>query len=749
MRCSLDVALALCLSLLPAGVFAQTAARRAGEPIRITRLASPVTIDGVLNEPAWHDIPPVTTWYETQPADNVPPPLRNTAYLAFDDAALYVGFDFEDQNPRAIRAPLGDHDHLNGNSMDYGGVILDTRDDGHSAVLLLVNASGVQYDAVTDDQGGNEDSSPDFFWQSAARVNDHGWTLEMRIPFSSMRYHAASPQDWGILLYRNYPRDFRHQYFSAKLPRGGNCFICRANTLVGLEQLPSSGHVVVAPYITASNERTAASVEDALGRAHGSSQLGGDVKWTPNADNAVDFTLQPDFSQVESDTAQISANERFALSFPEKRPFFLEGVQLFSTPLQAVYTRTITSPRWGARATGKTHGMDYTVLVTGDKGGGLMVIPGPLDSSTADQPAESTVTIARVKRTFGQHFVGVLLTDREARDGQGFNRVVGPDFLWRPSSSDTVAGQWLFTTSSAPTRTDLFDDWRGQHLTGSGSFLAWSHNTTHLDTSLTGKMLADDFRADTGFIPQVGYRSLSAGAGWTVRPDGLVRRQRTFVDIERLVDRRGALIQQTADVGIGMDTRLGGFLQLKYLDDRYQTGGIVLPRRRAGYTIRFNPGRRITQVQVDGTVGKDVDFTNSRAARGATVNATATLVPNDRLELSIVGNRRWLDVSPAGTSERLLTATVERLRVTWSFNAHTFVRVITQYVGTNRDPRLYTSDASSHDGALTASALFAYKINWQSVLFVGYGDDREADTTHSLRPVGQQVFVKMSYAYQR
>lgn len=749
MRCSLDVALAIGLSLLPSGLFAQTAARRAGEPIHVTRLSGPITIDGSLTDSAWQGVTPVTTWYETQPADNVPPPLKNTAYLAFDDAALYVGFDFEDQHPRAIRAPLGDHDHLNGNSMDYGGVILDTRDDGHSAVLLLVNANGVQYDAVTDDQGGNEDSSPDFFWESAARINDHGWTLEIRVPFSSMRYHAANPQDWGILLYRNYPRDFRHQYFSAKLPRGGNCFICRANTLVGLERLPSRGHVVIAPYVTASDERSAASVADPLGSLHSSGQVGGDMKWTPNADNAVDFTLRPDFSQVESDTAQISANERFALSFPEKRPFFLEGVQLFSTPLQAVYTRTITSPRWGARATGKSHAVDYTVLVTEDRGGGLAVIPGPLDSSTADQPAESTVMIARVKRTIGQHFVGLLMTDRESRDGQGFNRLVGPDFLWRPSSADTVAGQWLFTTSDAPTRTDLYDDWRGQHLTGSGSFLSWSHNTQHLDSQIGTKVLGDGFRADTGFIPQVGYKSASATGGWTVRPNGLVRRQRTFVDIERLLDRDGALIQQTADIGIGMDTRLGGFIQLKYLDDRYQTGGIVLPRRRVGYTVRFNPGRRLTQVQVDGTAGRDVDFTNSRQARGATINANATIVPNDRLEFSVVGNRRWLNVSPDDASQRLVTATVGRVRATWSFNAHSFIRLISQYVGTDRDPRLFNSEVSRHNGALTASALFAYKINWQSVLFVGYGDDREAEDVPRLRPVGQQVFVKVSYAYQR
>jgi hypothetical protein len=736
-----------CLLISATPAAAQTL--HAGAPIAAHRLSGPIAIDGTLNEPAWQDAARVTTWYEVQPSDNTPPALRNVGYVAYDDKALYVGFDFEDQAPRAIRAPLGDHDQVNGNSMDFGGVILDTRNDGHSGVELFVNPAGVQYDAVTDDQGGNEDASPDFFWEAAAHINEHGWTLELRVPFSSMRYRSADPQDWGILLFRNHPRDFRRQYFSAKLPRGGNCFVCRSNTLVGLERLPSGGHIVAAPYASANGTRTSSSTGEPLGTMRGDSQVGADVKWLSNADNAVDLTVQPDFSQVESDTAQISANERFALSFPEKRPFFLEGVSLFATPLQAVYTRTITSPRWGARATGKSHAVDYTVLVTDDRGGGLTVIPGTTSSDTATQAAESTVMIARAKRTIGRNFVGLLFTDRESRDGQGHSRLIGPDVLWRPTSSDTFAGQWLFTSSTAPTRSDLYSEWQGQHVSGPGAALSWNHDTRHLDAHGGGKWLGEGFRAETGFIPQVGYRSVNGGGGWTIRPTGLIRRERTFADIERLVDPHGSLVQQTSDIGLGMDTTLGGFIQLKYLDDRFSTPAGVLARRRAGFTFRFNPGRRLTQVQVDGTAGGDVDFANSRPAHGATLNATATLVPSDRFEVSLVANRRWLNVNTPDAVGRLFVARVARVRATWSFNAHSFVRVISQYVDTDRTAPLYISAVSSHTGSLTGSALFAYKLNWQSVLFVGYGDDREADTDRRLQPVGQQVFVKVSYALQR
>src|SRR5262249_34911140 len=145
--------------------------------------------------------------------------------------------------------------------------------------------------------------------------------------------------------------------------------------------LPTGGHLVVAPYVsTTSDAHPSGDLGTPLVNDPVRGRGGLDAKYLPNADNAIDLTVRPDFSQVEADTAQISANERFALFFPEKRPFFLEGVDLFSTPIQAVYTRTITSPDWGVRLTGKDAGVRYTVLVADDKGGGSVVVPGPRDS---------------------------------------------------------------------------------------------------------------------------------------------------------------------------------------------------------------------------------------------------------------------------------------------------------------------------------------------------------------------------------
>src|SRR5262249_18006926 len=242
--------------------------------------------------------------------------------------------------------------------------------------------------------------------------------------------------------------------FSAMLPRGGNCFICRANVLTGLEGLPKGGRLIVAPYATLKQESTAPTPGAPLESGPVKFDGGGDIKWTPNENNAVDAAINPDFSQIESDVAQITANQRFALFYPEKRPFFLEGIELFSTPVQAVYTRTITAPRWGARATGKLGGTAYTVLVTEDKGGGSVVIPRTNGSTFADHDFRSFAGIARVRQDLGRSFVSVLATDREI-EGGGHNRVIGPDFQWRPGKDDTVTGQLLFSNSLTPNRPDL------------------------------------------------------------------------------------------------------------------------------------------------------------------------------------------------------------------------------------------------------------------------------------------------------
>ncbi len=637
---------------------------------------------------------------------------------------------------------------------DYAGIIIDPRHDGRTGLLLLANPNGIQYDAVSDDTNGNEDSSPDFYWNSVGRVTKTGWTLEMRVPFSSLRYPKAAKgeiQTWGILLYRNHPREFRRQYFSAKLPRDENCFICHSNPLTGLEGLPAGGHLVVAPYGTAKEEGIPRG--DVLGNELVNKPVnvkaGVDAKWTPNENTALDATFNPDFSQVESDVAQISANERFALFYPEKRPFFLEGIELFSTPIQAVYTRTITSPRWGVRATGKFDTTGYTALVASDRGGGSVILPGPNESDFGNQDFKSTVAIGRLRHELGRSFVSVLATDREVSGG-GHNRVVGPDFQWRPTASDSLTGQLLFSSTRTPDRPDLAAEWDGRTSTSHAADVWFSHSTTKWDVYDEYKDFGNGFRADDGFVPQVGFRENYFETGWTFRPTGAFTRVRTSAIVDYQAEQDGPLITRSFSFATGADGFWSSFTRLRYASERIRAGDVTIARNLLFYALQFSPSGTISQIVLQGDVGQQIDFANARPGHGARVNLRVVLRPTSHLELRGDGERRWLNVKPdaGGEERRLFVAQFARLKATYTFSARSFLRLIGQYVWTTRDPSLYHDAANEKDGDFSASALFAYKLNWQTVLFLGYGDNRTLQDEH-LEKADRQLFLKVSYAFQR
>ena len=369
-------------------LFAGSGARSAGNfGVSASRAKGPITVDGSLDDPGWRGAAEVRDFYEISPGDNTPPKVKTTAWVTYDERYFYVAIKCDDPHPQNIRAQHVERDHVS-SDQDMAGIMLDTRNDGRTGLEFFVNPYGIQDDFVRDESvvnGSNEDASPDFHWDSAARITPDGWQLEMRIPFSSLRYGRANPQTWGIVVFRNWTRDFRYQIASNRAPRESSCFICHATKLEGLAGLPHAGHLVVAPYGTLTESGVPREGPGSPYRNEPIRGSGGlDLKWVPNESTAFDAAINPDFSQVESDVAQISANSRFALFYPEKRPFFMERSQLFSAPIQAIYTRTITSPRWGARASGDASGTAWTVLVAEDRGGGAR--DGPRGRRRRPQP---------------------------------------------------------------------------------------------------------------------------------------------------------------------------------------------------------------------------------------------------------------------------------------------------------------------------------------------------------------------------
>jgi hypothetical protein len=731
-------------------IVAMSAVVAAGEPepsipppVPLSRASGPILIDGDISDPGWTGAAVIDTFFETVFGDNRPPTVGTQAWITYDDRYLYIAVRCDDPEPRKIRAPYVDRDNVIGTD-DNVAIFLDTRNDRRSAQEFRVSPRGIQGDAVFNDANSNEDFSPDFYYDTAARITEKGWQAEVRIPLSSLRYPRADPQKWGIIVWRNYPRDFRYAIYSSPQPRGGNCLICLSRELTGLTSLPSSSHLVAAPYVSAQDVAQADVPGQPLRGEPTDKRIGLDVKWNPSASTALDATINPDFSQIEADVAQIAVNNRFALFFPEKRPFFLEGVDLFDTPIQAVYSRTITSPRWGARSTGKFGASSYTVLFTQDRGGGSVILPGPTGSDFAPQDFSSVVGIARLRRDFGRSFVGALYAGRET-EGAGHNRVFGPDGQWRPNEREIVAAQLLVSDTTTPERPDLTPAWDGRTLGSHALETSWRHSTRGLDWIARFRDFGDGFRADEGFVPQVGYREGYLNPGLKFFPKGLFSFVGPFLNLEYAADRRGKLITRQMDPGVlllGRRNLQANFqLQLR----RERTADQVLSFTRLSYLVQIDPSRRFTRVGASGFAGEDIDVVNVRVGRGFSVTAFATVRPTDHLTLDANSAVSWLNVD-AG---RLFTAQVQRLKTTYNFSPRMFLRLIGQYVSTRRDPLLYALDVPPRSAGFSGSALFSYRLNWQTALFVGYGDERALDEREDLVRTERQLFIKLSYAFQR
>ncbi|HKI03099.1 MAG TPA: DUF5916 domain-containing protein [Thermoanaerobaculia bacterium] len=724
-----------------------------GPPLAVPRAAGKIVMDGKLDDDAWKQAAVLDTFFETYPADNTEPKVKTVVYLTYDDHHFYIGIHAFDPEPGKIRAPFVERDNVIGTD-DNVAIFLDTRNDRRSAVELRVNPRGNQADAVYNDASANEDFSPDFFYDTAGQLAADGWTAEMRIPLSSLRYPKLAENRWGILVWRNYPRDQRYAIHSSPLARGSNCWICQSRELTGLTGLPAGGHVVVAPYVTGQRlGEPSAGLGSPLEDQDPELDGGVDVKWNPSASNALDLTINPDFSQVESDVGQIAVNNQFAIFFPEKRPFFLEGADLFDTPIAAVYTRTITDPRWGVRDTGKLGSTTYTVLLTEDEGGGSVIIPGPTGNDFAPQEFSSHVLVGSLRRDFGASYLGMLVTARENDDdGGGYNRVAGPDFLWRRSETDQMTGQLLVSDTETPDRRDLYPTWDGRKLTSHAGHLEWLHTGRDWTWRATVQDFGEDFRADQGFVPQVGFRSGRFALFRNFYPQsGLFRRVQPYTIVRYIGSPDGELIRRQTNPGVQVQGQrnlsAGADVAVR---EQVRVGTQVLERSNVNYYLQFDPSRRVSRVGLSGSLGDAIDFSNGRVGQGGNLTLFGTLKPTDHLAFEFNADRQWLDVNAGGGLQgRLFTAQIERLKATYNFTARTFLRVIGEYLDVKRDPRLYTFDVSANSGSFAGSALFAYQINWQTVLFVGYADDRLQNPLGELKPADRLVFVKISYAFQR
>jgi hypothetical protein len=707
--------------------------------LRLPAARQPVDLERGLEPGAWPGSLKMERFVEVTPSDNGPPPVRSVGYLIRDARALYVALHLQDPQPDRIRAPFVERDRVFGDQ-DLVQVEVDAVGDGQASRFFRVNPRGVQGDGVYSESAAADDFAPDFRYDSLARLTAEGWVAVLRIPLASLAAGSSDALHWRVVLYRNWPREYRHEMVSNPIPRGAGCWLCFATEIVG-EPYRRRAELSATPYST-------------LARAFptppgGSTEAdaGLDVRWVPGLGLTLDATLWPDFSQVESDVPRLDVNARFALSHPEKRPFFMEGSELFATPISAVYTRSISTPDWGLRATSPS----LSVLVAGDRGGGRVVVPGPSSSRLVDQDFRSVVALGRYRRGLGAGLTaGVLLTGRIAEEGH--NWVVGPDVDWRLGASDHVVGQLLVSTTQTPRRPDLDPGWIGRRLRSHALSLAWTRSRPGLGWSVALEDIGDGFRAHVGFVPQVGLRRWTGRLGYDFYPSGTLSRVQPFLEGIHARDTSGATLESSIAAGVAFDGRWGLTGSLAYHGrDQTRLGGELLDARSIQLDVGLQPARRVPRLGLSVALGDALDVVNARVGRGGHLGLEASLRPTDRLGVELNGEREWLDLAPAtgAARARLFTADVLRLKATWALGVGTSLRLIGQYERGRFDPALYRVEVPPRDDLLEWSALFTHRLGWRTVGFVGYAESRAGFGEAGAGPPRRQLFLKVAYELRR
>jgi hypothetical protein len=433
----------------------------------------------------------IDDFIQNAPVDGRPATEKTVAWFGYTPSTLYVVFACYDYSPGLIRGHLTRRENIL--SDDTVSVLLDPFQDRRRGILFSLNPANVQADAAWT-EGSGPDYSYDQVWDSEARTTSQGWMALFAIPFRSVRFRPGV-QGWGVVLMRNLPRnseadDWPHisTNVTGTLPQEG--------TLRGIQGVTGSHNLQLNPYVLGQNEHTLLNL-DPLNPYFSSRTVeataGGEAKVVLKDSIVLDATINPDFSDIESDQPQFTVNQRYPVYYPELRPFFLENANYFATPIQLVYTRNIVRPTFGVRATGKVGGTNLGFFLADDREPGETFAPGD-----ADYGKKATFAVGRVSQDLGKgSSIGLTYTDEEFAGS--WNRIGGVDFTARLSDKWTAQGQAVESSTLTPDLTANGGN-SAAYNAGPASYLEFTHqaHTWYMDN--TFKDFSTGFQSQVGFI---------------------------------------------------------------------------------------------------------------------------------------------------------------------------------------------------------------------------------------------------------
>jgi hypothetical protein len=719
---------------------------REGEKVyAIPRTRDSIRLDGMLDESFWDRALIVDLPFEIDPGENIPARVKTECLLITAAQHLYAAFRAHDPAPSAIRAHYLDRDA----AWDDDWVLLEVDPffDRRRGFQFLVNPLGVQMDSLINEVGSSEnqvDVTWDAIWQAAGRITARGFVVELAIPFAALRFPGGrEAQKWGFQVVRHYPRDFSYFFRSTPWNRNLNCTLCENLTLIGFEDASPGLNIEINPaLVIGRTDRRQAFPEGELQPGKTRPDLGLSARWgiTPNL--MANAAVNPDFSQVEADVAQLEINTRFALFYPEKRPFYLEGADLFLTPLAAVYTRTLADPGWGLKLTGKEKGNAFGILVSGDETTNLL-LPANQGSRLALLEQGAVSSVWRYRRDIGrQSTVGILITDRRGKNYS--NSIMGADAHWQLGPADKIKLQFLYSRTSYPQALAAEQDQPTGIFSDSALSLAYLHEARDWNWWAKYEDLGRNFRADVGFIPRVDLRMKEAGVRrifwgdsdrwfrkWIFTLKGSLSHDRAGILTDRMLEASGEYygpLQSTFCFGL--------------VSVREVWRDIPFDQKYLRIEASIHPGGSLL-ISLAGKFGGAVDYAGSRPAQIFQVKPGFSWFLGRHLHIGFDHSLERLQVAGA----RLYRAGLSQARIVYQLNLRIFFRAIFQYLDLDRNLALYAEEPDPLDKHLFIQFLFAYKVNPQTLLFLGYSDNHFDRPGIGLRRMDRTFFLKISYAW--
>ncbi len=758
---------------------------RAGNlAVQVPRMEVEPVIDGKLDEQVWGEAALLADFSQFSPTDGVAAADSTEVLVWYSPTGILFGIRaFEAHG--SVHATLADRDRIA--SDDHVQILLSTFNDGRQATVFAVNPFGVQSDGALVETGSTSgngfnnavvkretaDLSPDFVFQSKGRLTDYGYEVEVRIPFKSLRFQPKQEQSWGINIVRQVQHS-GHEDSWAPAKRASASFLSQSGSLVGLRDLRRGVVLDVTPSLISRTTGTRAAT--GWDYAGGSPELGGTVRWGVTNNLTVNGTANPDFSQVESDAQQFAFDPRQEIYFPEKRPFFLDGIEQFNTPNMLIYTRRIVQPVAAAKLTGKALGTDLALLTAVDD---------PLGSTSGDHPIYN---LLRVQRDLGsQSRVGVVYTDKI--DGNNYNRVAGADarlvFGGVYSSQLQLAGSR--TRSNGVTTTAPL--WSAR--------FARAGRTLGLRYTMTG--IDEEFRAQSGFISRPGIVHATLTHSVTVygQPKGLIENftgdvtldgtweYQSFVDGQGIQDRKlhfntNTRLQGGWKVGASVLVESFGYPSEVYTDYALEvpgagavgldtvpfTGTPTIPN--LDYVLSLDtPEFSHFSGNIFFLWGHDENFFEWASGKITWLDLTLDWRPTHKLRVNGLYRLQYVGRRTDGSTVNIWRS--PRLKIEYQLSRPIFLRLVGEYTTERRDALrddtrtdapilIFDSDADSYVRAAAfghrsfrGDFLFSYQPNPGTVLFAGYGSTLSDPTElgrSSLTRTEDGFFLKLSYLFQ-